>query len=366
MDFNFKKIASDAGGFFSRAKQLTEETFLKAERTELDSHFENLLQRADKTEDHTRRLLSSIESYLQPNPTVRMEEVFYEKLELKKDGVVRQNNLEQLSTAMTEAGETFGEITPYGTALLKVAQTESRLGQAERELCAQAATNTLLPIRRFLEGDMKTIQKERKVLNSKRLDLDACKSRLKKAKNVDTQAVTNSKTSGGFTVEQAEADVRVAQAEFDKQSEITKLLLEGIQTAHNNQLKCLRDFVEAQMSFYAQAHQLMADLQRELSGTMSFRGSSAILVNNSGDPPNGRTMAAAIAAAKPSGLLPEDLGTKQAKVIMDYEAVLPSEISVIQNDILIVYRLPGMDAEYVMAEKGGKRGKLPVSYIELL
>lgn len=26
--------------------------------------------------------------------------------------------------------------------------------------------------------------------------------------------------------------MRVAQAEFDKQSEITKLLLEGIQTAH--------------------------------------------------------------------------------------------------------------------------------------
>uniref|UniRef100_A0A8R1EIG9 BAR domain-containing protein n=1 Tax=Caenorhabditis japonica TaxID=281687 RepID=A0A8R1EIG9_CAEJA len=81
--------------------------------------------------------------------------------------------------------------------------------------------------------------------------------------------MTNSKTSGGFTVEQAEADVRVAQAEFDKQSEITKLLLEGIQTAHNNQLKCLRDFVEAQMSFYAQAHQLMADLQRELSGSLT-------------------------------------------------------------------------------------------------
>uniref|UniRef100_A0A8R1EPU3 BAR domain-containing protein n=1 Tax=Caenorhabditis japonica TaxID=281687 RepID=A0A8R1EPU3_CAEJA len=127
---------------------------------------------------------------------------------------------------MTEAGEQFGETTPYGTALIKVAQTENRLGQAERELCGQAATNTLLPIRRFLEGDMKTIQ--------------------------------------------AEADVRVAQAEFDKQSEITKLLLEGIQTAHNNQLKCLRDFVEAQMSFYAQAHQLMADLQRELSGCMCY------------------------------------------------------------------------------------------------
>lgn len=31
---------------------------------------------------------------------------------------------------------------------------------------------------------------------------------------------------------QAEADLRVAQSEFDKQSEILKLLLEGIQTVH--------------------------------------------------------------------------------------------------------------------------------------
>ncbi|CAI5454283.1 unnamed protein product [Caenorhabditis angaria] len=362
MDFNFKKIASEAGGFFTRAKQLTEETFLKAERTELDAHFDNLLQRADKTEDHTRRLLSSIESYLQPNPTVRMEEVFYEKLELKKDGAVRQNNLEHLATSMTEAGETFGENTPYGSALIKVSQTEQRLGQAERELCNQAAANTLLPIRRFLEGDMKTIQKERKVLNSKRLDLDACKSRLKKAKTMETTASTNSKTAGGFTVEQAEADVRVAQAEFDKQAEITKLLLEGIQTAHNNQLKCLRDFVEAQMSFYAQAHQLMADLQRELSGSLSDEPINL-------EPPNGRTMAAAVAAAasaKPALFLPDDMGTKQAKVILDYDAVMPNEISVKQNDILIVYRLPGMDPEFVMAEKGGARGKIPVTYLELI
>jgi hypothetical protein len=35
-----------------------------------------------------------------------------------------------------------------------------------------------------------------------------------------------------FNSFQAEADLRVAQAEFDKQVEITKLLLEGIQTAH--------------------------------------------------------------------------------------------------------------------------------------
>ncbi|GMT05103.1 hypothetical protein PENTCL1PPCAC_27277, partial [Pristionchus entomophagus] len=113
MDFNFKKLANDATGLFNRAKQYTEETFLKGEKTELEPHFETLLQRADKTEDHTRRLLSCIESYLQPNPTVRMEDVFYEKLELRKEGS-RMNNLEALATSMSEAGEEFGAATPYG------------------------------------------------------------------------------------------------------------------------------------------------------------------------------------------------------------------------------------------------------------
>lgn len=39
----------------------------------------------------------------------------------------------------------------------------------------------------FVSTDV-TFQKERKVLNSKRLDLDACKSRLRKAKTVESQA----------------------------------------------------------------------------------------------------------------------------------------------------------------------------------
>uniref|UniRef100_A0A0N5A872 BAR domain-containing protein n=1 Tax=Syphacia muris TaxID=451379 RepID=A0A0N5A872_9BILA len=285
MDFNFKKIASDASGFFSRAKQYTEETFLKAEKTELDAHFENLLQRADKTEEHTKRLLSCLESYLQPNPTIRMEEVFYEKLDLRKEGN-RLSNLEHLGQAMSDAGHEFGAGTTYGNALIKIAEVEYKIGAGERDFVRSCAQNTLLPIRRFLEGDMKTIQRERKVLNTKRLDLDAAKSRLKKAKSLEAQS--NPPSNAFVIIEQAEADLRIAQAEFDKQAEITKLLLEGIQTAHNNQLKCLRDFVEAQMSFYSQAHLHMADLQRELFGTDDFA-----TVNRSGQKGDTSTTAAA-------------------------------------------------------------------------
>ena len=64
---------------------------------------------------------------------------------------------------------------------------------------------------------------------------------------------------------QAEAEMRVAQAEFDKQVEITKLLMDGLAAIQTNHLRHLNNFVEAQSKYYANCHQIMQDLQRELS-----------------------------------------------------------------------------------------------------
>ncbi|OUC48527.1 BAR domain protein [Trichinella nativa] len=296
MDFNIRKFTSDAAAAFSRAVQVllalcadlsknkisiyfyallfTGEKLGKAEKTELDAYFESLLQRADVTEDQTKNILNCIENYLQPNPTVRMEEFFYEKLDLKKEQ--RMNNAELLGVALTNAGNEFGPGTPYGSALLKVGTVQKNIGVAERDFISAAAVNVLTPLKRFIEGDMKTISKERKVLTNKRLDLDACKSRLKKAKSVQSQTAMK-KGAGYELVEQAEADMRVAQSEFDKQCEILKLLLEGVQAAHTNHLKCLRDFVEEQLAFYAQCHQYAADLQHALSGIVNTGDSSVPL-----------------------------------------------------------------------------------------
>ena len=118
--------------------QYTEEKLGKAEQTPLDAHFENLLARADKTEEHTRRLLACMEGYLQPNPSkqigaqpvhtpctaLRMEEFFYDKLELNKQP--RLNNIEYLAQAMNDAGQEFGATTPYGRRRRSCARTHTR------------------------------------------------------------------------------------------------------------------------------------------------------------------------------------------------------------------------------------------------
>nr|AAQ91272.1 SH3-domain GRB2-like endophilin B2 [Danio rerio] len=186
MDFNVRKLASDAGIFFSRAVQFTEEKLGQAEKTELDTHFENLLARADCTKNWTEKIYRQTEVLLQPNPGARIEEFLYEKLDRKIPP--RATNGEILSQFMLEAAKEFGPGTPYGSTLIKVGDCQRRLGGAEREFLQASSISFLTPLRNFLEGDWRTISRERRLLENRRLDLDACKARLKKAKAAEAKA----------------------------------------------------------------------------------------------------------------------------------------------------------------------------------
>ncbi|XP_053940390.1 endophilin-B2 isoform X5 [Cuculus canorus] len=373
MDFNVKKLASDAGVFFSRAVQFTEEKLGQAEKTELDAHFENLLARADCTKNWTEKILRQTEVLLQPNPSARVEEFLYEKLDRKVPS--RVTNGELLAQYMTEAANDFGPGTPYGKTLIKVGETQRRLGAAERDFIHSASINFLTPLRNFLEGDWRTISKERRILQNRRLDLDACKARLKKAKAAEAKAA-------------AEHELRLTQTEFDRQAEVTRLLLEGISSTHVNHLRCLHEFVESQTNYYAHCYQYMLDLQKQLgrfSGT--FVGNA-----ESTSPPPAATSPPAVAAAtlpavptipvvptivgvpntvaesvlNPNEVKPPASGTRKARVLYDYEAADSTELALLADEMITVYSLPGMDPDWLIGERGNQKGKVPVTYLELL
>ncbi|XP_061406625.1 endophilin-B1 isoform X5 [Lethenteron reissneri] len=349
MDFNMKKLASDAGTFFTRAVQFTEEKLGGAERTELDAHFENLMTRADSTKNWTEKIMRQTEVVLQPNPTARVEEFVYEKLE--KKGPARQRTVELLGQYMTDAGNDFGAGTPYGGALIKVGESQKLLGLAEKEFVQASTINFLTPLRNFLEGDYKAMAKERKLLQNKRLDLDASKTRLRKAKAAEARA------SG-------EQEVRVAQAEFDRQAEITRLLLEGISTTHANHLRCLNEFVEAQMTYYAQCYQYMVDLQKQMGSfpTTFLPNSSAPLPPVTVPIPAAPPGASELTAAE----LQPASGTRRARVLYDYDAGDSSELSLLADEMITVYSVPGLGSDWLMSERGTQKGKVPVAYLELL
>nr|XP_026242293.1 endophilin-B2 isoform X2 [Urocitellus parryii] len=386
MDFNMKKLASDAGIFFTRAVQFTEEKFGQAEKTELDAHFENLLARADSTKNWTERILRQTEVLLQPNPSARVEEFLYEKLDRKVPS--RVTNGELLAQYMAEAASELGPTTPYGKTLLMVSEAEKRLGAAERDFIHTASISFLTPLRNFLEGDWKTISKERRLLQNRRLDLDACKARLKKAKAAEAKASTvpdfqetrprNYILSASASA--AEQELRVAQTEFDRQAEVTRLLLEGISSTHVNHLRCLHEFVKSQTTYYAQCYRHMLDLQKQLGrfpGTFVGTTEPASPPLSSTSP----TTAAAtmpvvptVASLAPPGeaalcleeVAPSASGTRKARVLYDYEAADSSELALLADELITVYSLPGMDPDWLIGERGNKKGKVPVTYLELL
>ncbi|XP_074968625.1 endophilin-B2 isoform X1 [Phalacrocorax aristotelis] len=407
MDFNVKKLASDAGVFFSRAMQFTEEKLGQAEKTELDAHFESLLARADCTKNWTEKILRQTEVLLQPNPSARVEEFLYEKLDRKVPS--RVTNGELLAQYMTEAANDFGPGTPYGKTLIKVGETQRRLGAAERDFIHSASLNFLTPLRNFLEGDWRTISKERRILQNRRLDLDACKARLKKAKAAEAKAaavpdfqetrprnyVLSASASALWSdeVEKAEHELRLTQTEFDRQAEVTRLLLEGISSTHVNHLRCLHEFVESQTNYYAQCYQYMLDLQKQLGSAKGEIFSGTFVGNaESTSPPPAATSPPAVAAAtlpavptipvvptivgvpntvaesvlNPNEVKPPASGTRKARVLYDYEAADSTELALLADEMITVYSLPGMDPDWLIGERGNQKGKVPVTYLELL
>uniref|UniRef100_A0A8D0DCX8 Endophilin-B1 n=1 Tax=Sander lucioperca TaxID=283035 RepID=A0A8D0DCX8_SANLU len=401
MDFNVKRLAADAGTFLSRAVQFTEEKLGQAEKTELDAHLENLLVRAENTKQWTERIMKQTEVLLQPNPNVRLEEFVYEKLE--KKAPTRMNNHELLGQSMIESGNEFGPGTAYGNALIKCGETEKQIGGAERELIHSAAINFLTPFRNFLEGDFKTILKERKLLQVKRLDLDAAKTRLKKARMTDARAAVTwfcSLGSSSFLQpryvclysdvlfsenlvlllhSQAEQELRMTQSEFDRQAEITRLLLEGVSSTHAHHLRCLNDFVEAQATYYAQCYQYMVDLQKQLgSFPSSFSnnnqssvsgGASSISVPTIPVSASLPSVSAGHGSSTASGGFSElrsSNGSRKARVLYDYDAASSSELSLLADEVITVSSVPGMDSDWLMGERGNQKGKVPITYLELL
>ncbi|XP_019221604.1 endophilin-B2 isoform X3 [Oreochromis niloticus] len=385
MDFNVKKLASGAGLFLTRAVQFTEEKLGQAEKTELDAQFENLMSRADCTKHWTEKIYRQTEVLLQPNPIdhtgARIEEFLFEKLDWKVPS--RVTNAELLGQYMQDAAKEFDLGTPYGNTLEKVGECEKRLGEAEREFLQTSAISFLTPLRNFLEGDWRTISKERRLLENLRLDLDACKTRVKKAKVAEAKAATapdfqetrprnyvlSASASALWTeeVEKAEHELRIAQTEFDRQAEVTRLLLEGISSTHVNHLRCLHEFVEAQAAYYKQCHLHMQELQKELGrlpNAFALNSTNAIatpsmVTEGSSSPVETDTL-------KIEEVQAPATGTRKARVLYDYDAADSSELSLLADELITVYTVPGMDSDWLIGEKGNHKGKVPVTYLELL
>ncbi|XP_078134153.1 endophilin-B1-like [Sander vitreus] len=280
------RLAVDAGQFINRAVQYTEESLGHADKTELDPGLEELLSRADATKTCTDKIISQTEVLLQPNSGARLEDRLYEHLDWSVPPRPRAHEL--LGDQMIQAGMEMGSNTPYGIALLRCGEAQKQLGEAERKFVQSTNIHFLTPLRSFTEGEYRAMQDERKMLVNKRLDLDIAKTRLRKAHDADQEGRNLnanpleddylSHVSFMFSflrvkwlkmwaqeISQAEMEQRICQSLFDRQSEITRQVVEGISNTHTNHMRSLTDFVEAQACYFDQCNQQAQKLQKQLA-----------------------------------------------------------------------------------------------------
>ncbi|KAM6913046.1 endophilin-B1-like [Xenentodon cancila] len=280
------QLAVDAGQFINRAVQYTGESLGQSEKTEFEPGLEELLTRADATKTWTDQIISQTEVLLQPSPGARLEDRLYERLEWSVPP--RPCALELLGEEMTLAGLEMGSNVPYGTALIKCGEAQKQLGEAEKRFVQSTNIHFLTPLRSFSEGEYRAIQNERKLLVNKRLDLDIAKSRLRKAHEADRESrnlnanplqddyVSHVSYMFSFLrvkwlqiwaqeISQAEMELRICQSLFDRQSEVTRRVLDGISDTHIGHMRSLIDFVDDQASYFAQCNQHAQELRRQLA-----------------------------------------------------------------------------------------------------
>ncbi|EDW73778.1 uncharacterized protein Dwil_GK19643 [Drosophila willistoni] len=373
-NFNVKNLVKEAGSTISRVVQLTEEKLGTTERTEYDLHFQNLAERADVTKSWTEKIVRDTESVLIPNPQNRVEDFIFEKIEKTKPK--RLSNLEHLALDMIEAGGDFGQDMAYGQALIKVGQAEQKLGQCEHDFIATSGICFTQPLRKFLDGEMKTISKERGILETKRLDLDACKNRVKKARSMLGQQSKDG-ISPEVVFEQAERDLRVAQAEFDRQSEITKLLLDGISTSQASHLRHLHAFVQAQVRYYKQCGDVMEQLQRELANLGGPTPYIPLDVNEAGGAGNKSNTSGGSSGRgsnnnsnnQATAGQPINVNTDQmqrARVLCSYDAKDHTELNLSANEVIFVTECSPVNEDYMYGKQGLMKGLVPRAFVEML
>ncbi|CAG5094634.1 Oidioi.mRNA.OKI2018_I69.XSR.g13730.t1.cds [Oikopleura dioica] len=282
LGIDVKKFASDASTLFSRAKQYTEEQLQlgQVEKTPLDPDVDVMFRRFQVMQVNLSKICDSMNALVQPNPNLRME-----KLVLSKLGSINQKWASCESNKVIDSGNSLGRpqdlsgLESLGSSLLcssaGAKESNEQLGaileasgnaqieisKAEKIYLDKAKECVIGPFKTFLENDAKTIFKEKGILETKRLDLDAAKAKLKKVKTLEGR-------------DQQEKEVRNLQTDFERQQELLKLLLEGTSSHHSTQLRAYQEFIDAQVDYFAAAASHAKSLQANAQALLGSNGSN--------------------------------------------------------------------------------------------
>jgi len=160
---DFGRVFAGVGASFNRVVQKTQESIGKAEKTEYDSEILEMMKITDEAKKWTEKIIQDLEAKLQPNPALRMQEFFFEKLDAQSQSD-RKRPSDTLGETMQAAGAELDATTAYGHGLICTGKTETHLGATETEFVKNSTKAFIVPLQHFLKVEIASIMKERDIL----------------------------------------------------------------------------------------------------------------------------------------------------------------------------------------------------------
>lgn len=189
---------------FMKATQLAEEQIGTAEKTELPAEYRALEAKVDRIRAMHENLSRATTQFLSPGTSTTLKlqvaDVFSNvagAVHAPQDNAVtdklRAVNLDVdsshqvLGSHFTKSGETIGDASPLGSALVKCGDAHDKLGRARLQLNLEIYEKFVKQLSVTLEGSIKQAMICRKNVQSARVNLDALKKAAKSAKPENTK-----------------------------------------------------------------------------------------------------------------------------------------------------------------------------------
>jgi len=170
-------------------------------------------------------------------------------LEERKEAAPPKTLAHALSRASFQGSEQLGLEEPMGSALFKFATVQEKIGDFRLKMDNEITTKFVQPFSTTLNTQIGFAMKARRNVQNARLSLDSAKAQYKTARPERSEA-------SRVEVEQAE-DLFVAAVE--EATTLMKTVLDNPEPLRN-----LADLVAAQLAFYKEAQEILADVAPEI------------------------------------------------------------------------------------------------------
>ncbi|KAJ3107120.1 hypothetical protein HDU97_004813 [Phlyctochytrium planicorne] len=353
---------------FNPCPTWTGEKFGGAQKTETSEEFKKLENETEQRREYTDKLLDSCNSYLKT-------------MGKKKDGRDAKLPMEYLASSMINFGSVLDEESGYGRALLQVGESHERIAGLQSTFNYAVQEGFVNHLNEIM-GDMKEYQKLKTKLENRRLDFDAKLNRVHKSKKENSVL---------------EEEIRVAQNKYEETLSDTTDKMIALNSNEAEQLHGLLDFVDAEVEYFQNSLQILQKLQadiaelRDLASAKprpSYRQQSVSTnYEDEADTTHSshmsrsssyntfserKTSTYAGSATKAAPVLPSRAPAsstvlKQVKVLYDFEAEGPGELSIRSGDIInVTVEIDDGWWEGELTDGSGAGGMFPSNYVEVI